>query len=180
MDQKMKTVIAEPLTQECFAPYGDVIELEGRDFFHINGGQTERYHRLAEIDVRNQDYPIISLVKSKPINVPVEIDMLERHPFGSQAFMPINGEQFLIVVAEAGEEINPATIRCFVTNGRQGVSYRLGVWHFPILALGKEAEMLVVDRGGPDNCDERSLCEPFQLTIDPQRLPELVHAQVEA
>ncbi len=176
----MKTVIAEPLTQERFAPYGDVLEIEGRDFFHINGGQTERYHRLAEIDVRNQDYPIISLVKSKPIGLPVMIDMLERHPFGSQAFMPVNGERFLIVVAEAGEEIKPATIRCFVTNGRQGVSYRLGVWHFPILALGKEAEMLVVDRGGPDNCDEHSLQEPFKLSVDCQQLSEYVYAEASA
>lgn len=36
-----------PLSQEAFSAYGDVIETQQRDFFHINNGLVERYHDLA-------------------------------------------------------------------------------------------------------------------------------------
>lgn len=161
----MQMRIAEVLTKERFAPYGDVIEIEGRDFFHINNGQTERYHNLAKVEVGEQDQALISIVRSKPVSLPVKIDMLERHPLGSQAFMPLNGERFLIVVAEPGDDLKPETIRTFVTNGRQGVNYHTGVWHYPILALDKVAGMIVADRAGADNCEERFLDMPFQVSV---------------
>lgn len=171
----MQVQIAEALTKERFAPYGEVIEIDGRDFFHINQGQTERYHGLAQVEVREQDYPLISFFRSKPTALPVRIDMLERHPLGSQALIPLNGERLLIVVAEPGDIIRPETMRAFVTNGRQGVNYGIGVWHFPVLTLDKLTDILVVDRGGGDNCEERLLSEPFHLDIPlspDERIPQ--------
>lgn len=162
----MQVRIAEALTQERFAPYGDVIEADGRDFYHINQGQTERFNALAKVDVRNQDHPLISLFRAKPVSLPVRIDMLERHPLGTQALIPLNGERFLIVVAEKGDDIRLESMRVFISNGRQGVNYGIGVWHFPVLALERQTDMLVVDRGGKDNCEERLLSEPFHLHID--------------
>lgn len=156
---------ARPLTKSEFIDFGDVIEFDGNDFFHINDGQCERYHNIAQVDVRTEQAPSISLVRSQPVTLPVVIDMMERHPHASQAFIPINHRRFLVAVAKAGEEVDPNKIELFVTNGKQGVNYHAGVWHFPILALDDVTEMLVVDRAGSDNCDVIDLKEAFKLDV---------------
>ncbi|OBX37719.1 ureidoglycolate lyase [Halomonas elongata] len=87
--------------------------------------------------------------------MPLTLDFLERHPQGSQAFVPMHEERFLIVVAPPGESIDPESVRAFVTDGRQGVNYRAGTWHAIQSVLEREGEFLVVDRGGQgNNCDE--------------------------
>ena len=79
---------------------------------------------------------------------------MERHPLGSQAFMPLDAQPFIVVVAPLGEQVAPGDLRAFITNGRQGVNYRRGVWHHSLIALNAPARFIVVDRGGPgDNCD---------------------------
>jgi ureidoglycolate lyase len=83
--------------------------------------------------------------------------MLERHPLSSQLFMPLAGQPFLVVVAAAGEDPDAAAVRAFATNGRQGVNYRRGTWHHPLIAIGDAGEFLVIDRAGEGrNCDEIS------------------------
>jgi ureidoglycolate lyase len=90
--------------------------------------------------------------------------MLERHPRGSQAFIPQNDKPYLVVVAPAGE-LDPSKLRAFVSRGWQGVNYARGVWHHPLLALGEVSDFLVVDRGGEGhNCDEQDLPESVWLT----------------
>ncbi len=157
----MKELKVELLTQACFAPFGDVIEIEGRDLFYINQGQTERFHALAHVDIEDQSPPIISFFRAQPSNFPIKIDMLERHPLGSQAMFPIAEKPFLIVVAKPGDVIDPSSIRAFLTNGKQGINYHKGTWHFPTLALHCVTKILVVDRGGKDNCDEQPLESPL-------------------
>ncbi|MFC0178952.1 ureidoglycolate lyase [Thorsellia kenyensis] len=161
----MELKIARPLTKSAFAPYGDVIEFDGTDFFHINDGLCERYHNIGKVDIKDESSPYISLVRSKPIKLPVTIDMLERHPFASQAFIPIHQRKFLVAVAKGGDEIQEENIELFVTNGQQGVNYHAGIWHFPILALDDITDMLIVDRAGPDNCDVIKLSRPFKLSL---------------
>jgi ureidoglycolate lyase len=86
--------------------------------------------------------------------MPLTIKMLERHPLGTQLFMPLHAEPFLVVVAPVGEAIDPATVRAFLTNGRQGISYGRGVWHHPLIAFSTTSEFLVIDRAGKGaNCD---------------------------
>jgi ureidoglycolate lyase len=81
--------------------------------------------------------------------------MLERHPLSSQLFMPLSAAPFLVVVAPPGENVDRTSVRAFVTNGAQGVNYRRGTWHHPVIALANPSEFLVVDRVGPGaNCDE--------------------------
>lgn len=81
--------------------------------------------------------------------------MVERHPLGSQAFIPMQDTPWLVVVADAGENPLPGSLRAFRASGRQGVNYRRGVWHHPILVLKPDQDFLVVDRAGPgENCDE--------------------------
>lgn len=163
----MRTLTIEPLSKEAFAPFGEVIEAEGSDFFPINNGTTRRYHRLATVETATpEDRAIISLFRARALARPLTIAMLERHPLGSQAFMPLRGQPFLIVVAPPGAAPAPEQVRAFLSDGRQGVNYHRGVWHHPVLAIEPEDDFLVIDRAGPgDNCDEHFFAESERLLL---------------
>ncbi|TBU88813.1 ureidoglycolate lyase [Phytopseudomonas dryadis] len=167
----MRTLKIEPLTQAAFAPFGDVIDSQGRDFFLINNGSTRRYHQLASVQTSApEDQAIISIFVAQGLPMPLTVCMLERHPLGSQAFMPLLGHPFLILVAPPGDTPDPQQARAFRSDGRQGVNYHRGVWHHPILALQAQDEFLVVDRrGAGDNCDEYFFDETQRLLLDPNQ-----------
>ena len=150
------TLSPSSLTKEAFAPFGDVIETRGSEHFSINSGTTERFHDLSSIDVMAAGgRPLISVFRGQPRQYPLQIAMMERHPLASQAFVPLTDRPFLVVVGEPGVMPDPQRLRAFITDGTQGVNYRRGVWHHPLLVIGEEADFLVVDRGGPgENCDE--------------------------
>lgn len=158
----------QPLSSETFARFGDVIETAGKHHFLINKGNVQRYHDLAQVDVtRENGHTLINIFRAKPLNLPLTISMLERHPLGSQAFIPLSRTPFLIVVAPPGE-LDAAAISAFISTEQQGVSYHRGVWHHPVIALDIETDFLVIDRGGPgDNCDEAPLPEACWLQICP-------------
>ena len=145
-----------PLTRDAFAAFGEVIETEGSNHYTINSGFAERYHDLAHVDVlENSGKPLISIFHALPRSQPIHIEGMERHPLSSQAFMPLSPISFLVVVAAPTEELQPEHLRAFITNGRQGVNYRRGIWHRALLALQEPCDFLVIDRGGEEeNCDE--------------------------
>lgn len=111
-----------PLTRDAFRPYGDVIETEGQDFFHINDGKVQRFHDLAMVETLQQDRTLISINRAQPAVLPIIVTELERHPLGTQAFVPMRGETFVVVVAAGGDEPDMTTLRAFISNGRQGVN----------------------------------------------------------
>ena len=162
----MKKLTIEPLTRTAFEPFGDVIELDGAKQIPINLGTTIRFHDLARIDVEDEGgRAIVNLFRGQPRDLPFEVSMLERHPLGSQAFLPLNDRPYLVVVAPAGE-LDPSRIRAFVTRGWQGVNYAKGVWHHPLLSLDQVSDFIVVDRSGSGrNLDEVSLAEPVWLDL---------------
>jgi ureidoglycolate lyase len=155
------TIPIASLTAAGFTAFGDVIESEGREHYPINAGMAERYSDLARVDVTaSGGRPLISLCRAQPVNLPLRLRLMERHPLSSQAFVPLSRTPFLVVVAPAGEELRSEDIRAFRSNGHQGVNYRAGTWHHPLLALDEVTEFLIVDRGGKGaNCEEISLAD---------------------
>ena len=108
----------------------------------------------------------MSLFRSTPLPAPVTLRVMERHPLGSQAFYPLEGRRYLVVVAPPGE-FKPSAIVAFLAQGRQGVNYAPGVWHHFLLALEAPSDFLVIDRaGGGDNCDEVTLAPEEQLVVE--------------
>ena len=164
----MRRLVARPLTAEAFAPFGQVIDADPARAIPINYGHTTRFNDLARIDVSAQGgRPAVSLFRSTPPPAPITIRLMERHPLGSQAFMPLDGRRYLVVVAPPGA-LEPSAIVAFLASGRQGVNYAPGVWHHFLLALEAPSDFLVVDRaGGGDNCDEISLTSEEQLVVEP-------------
>ena len=149
----------EPLTAAAFAPFGDVIEAsDAVRHFTINGGNTERYHDLARLEPGPAGRIILSIFRGQPRTLPFRVEMMERHPLGSQAFIPMSGLPYLVVVAPAGAPPTAEQLRVFLARGDQGVNYHPGVWHHPLLALERVSDFLVVDRAGDaPNCDEVTL-----------------------
>ena len=152
---EMKQLHAEPLTRAAFAPFGDVIEFSGSaEKFDINYGFASRFHDLAKVDVAESGgRPLISLVHSRHVECPFDIEELERHPLSSQAFIPLGDHPFLVIVAPAGP-FDPARIKAFLAAPGQGINYARGTWHHYLLPLGADSSFIIVDRGGEEkNCD---------------------------
>lgn len=156
---------AQPLTPETFAPFGDVIDTRTADYFPINAGRTRRYHDLARVETLGEDArALINIFVSQPVEMPLALDFLECHPLGSQAFMPLHEERFVVVVAPKGETIDSQNVRAFVTDGHQGVNYHAGTWHAIQSVLEREGRFLVVDRGGEgNNCLEYPLAIKVEI-----------------
>lgn len=160
--QTPRPLAVEPLTREAFAPFGELIEAsDTARHFTINAGNTERYHDLANIEPGPGGRVIVSLFRGQPRTLPFTVQMMERHPLASQAFVPMSGKPYLVVVAPAGRAPTVEELRVFLARPDQGVNYATGVWHHPLLALEAVCDFLVIDRSGPGhNCDEVQLDRP--------------------
>lgn len=160
----MRTIVTEPLTADAFAPFGDVIEASDQaEVMPINYGWTTRFNALTDVAV-GDGQAIISIFRSRPLIPPV-LKIFERHPLGSQAFMPLQGRPFLVVVAPPGD-FDAARVRVFRAEAHQGVNYAKGTWHHFLLALEAESDFLVVDREGPgENLDEIELPEADWIAV---------------
>ncbi|MCW5868029.1 MAG: ureidoglycolate lyase [Candidatus Eremiobacteraeota bacterium] len=160
----MKTLKPEPLTREAFAPYGEVIEAaNAREVRTINYGNTRRFHHLAGVEV-GEGKALLSIFRSTPLPRPIPIKVMEMHPLGSQAFVPLSNRPYLVVVAGQGE-FQVENLRVFLAGPQQGVNYHQGCWHHYSLALDEVSDFLVIDRDGPgENCLEVFLDE--EIVID--------------
>ncbi|MEA3001002.1 MAG: ureidoglycolate lyase [Sphingomonadales bacterium] len=161
----MREMSPEPLTAEAFAPFGRVIEASDAAVrLDINHGHAIRYDRLAEIDVaEGGGAGAVSLFHARPLGE-LALRVFERHPLGSQSFVPLSGRPYLVAVAPAGD-FDAAKIRLFRAEAHQGVHYRKGVWHHFLLVLD-ESDFLVIDRAGPgDNCEEVELAPGDEIRV---------------
>ncbi|VAW21373.1 Ureidoglycolate lyase [hydrothermal vent metagenome] len=159
----MPTITIEPLIRRPFAEFGDIIQAtpEVRSFL-INKGNARRFHDLATVVANGEDArAIISIIRAKPYCLPLTLSMLERHPFGSQAFMPLKPARFLAIVAPDDHGI-PGVARAFMVGPNQGVNYFANVWHAVLTPLDAETDFLVVDREGEGkNLETFDLSDPY-------------------
>ncbi|MGR5063599.1 ureidoglycolate lyase [Photobacterium sp. DNB22_13_2] len=161
----MRELTVEPLTKEAFAPFGDVIETDNSEFFYINDRSGQRFHGLGAIDVSDTAAPLISIVRAAGFDNSLSFDLLEKHPKGSQAFFPLNGERFIVIVAQGDDDIDEPTLRAFITNGNQGVNYHRNVWHYLLFAKNQETDFLTIDRAGEDNCIVKNLSANYTISF---------------
>jgi ureidoglycolate lyase len=142
----MRLLSPTPLTHEAFAPFGDVLDATG-DHRLINAGACRRYHDRARLDFADGRAGI-SVFLAEPRTLPYRFDLVERHPEGSQAFIPMTAQPFLVIVApDAGGR--PGAPIAFVTNGAQGINLHRGTWHGVLTPLAAPGLFAVVDRIGP-------------------------------
>ena len=160
-----RIITIEQLTRDAFAPFGQVIETEGAHHYAINAGMTERYHDLARVELGGvHPRPLISIFRGQPYQLPLTLRLVERHPLGSQAFDPLGPATWLVIVAE-DEGGTPARLRAFEPGPGQGVNIAMNTWHGVLTPLDREADFLVVDRGGEgNNLEEHHFPEPWTVT----------------
>ncbi len=162
MSDRILTI--EKLTQEAFAPFGQVITLAGAQHYPINNGMTERYHDLARVELGGvHARPLISIFRGKPYMLPLDLKLVERHPLGSQAFYPLGPHAWLVIVAEdqGGE---PTRLRAFRPEPGQGINIAMNTWHGVLTVLEQESDFLVVDRGGDgNNLEEHHFDQPWRI-----------------
>lgn len=156
-------ITPEPLTREAFMPFGDVIEVSGNTAELINQGNTQKYSNLAKLVADGEGRISVAIYRSKPVQLPFELRMLERHPLGSQAFFPLHNRPFPIIVALPCATPGPTDLRVFLSNGKQGINLHPGIWHHYQLSLEQESDYLVIDRSGAGNYEEFSLENPVIL-----------------
>lgn len=149
---------SQTLTATAFAPFGEVLEATG-DFRLINAGLCQRHHDRATIDVADAR-PGISIFRAEPRTLPYQFDLIERHPEGSQAFLPMTEHPFLVIVSTGPEAIPQA----FLTNGHQGINLFRGTWHGVLTPLHAPGLFAVVDRiGTTPNLEEYRYPAPFTV-----------------
>lgn len=160
MDRSLR---AQPLTPAAFAPFGQVLDTQGDPTKWINQGFCGRWHDLAEIDLTSGQAGI-SIFVAEPRALPYTLDLLERHPEGSQAFLPMTEHPFLVIVApdDGGA---PGAPRAFLTQPGQGINLNRGTWHGVLTPLYAPGRFAVVDRIGPGaNLEEYPLAPPWTIT----------------
>ena len=160
-----RRIVLQELTDQAFSPFGDVLEATGEPDKIINAGLCGRFHDLARLDVAGRESRAgISLFRSRARSLPHTLDMMERHTLGSQAFIPMSNDPFMVIVApdDAGR---PGTPLAFLTRPGQGVNYHRNVWHGVLTPLVDNALFAVVDRiGDGDNLEEFFFERPWQVT----------------
>ena len=160
----MNVIKAHPLTAEAFAPFGDLLDCTGEADKIINQGLCGRFHDRAALDFSDGKAGI-SLFNAQPRSFPYELDMMERHPDGSQAFIPMSEHSFLVIVAQDnnGEPGNP---QAFITKSGQAINYHRNIWHGVCAPLTSPGLFAVVDRiGSGENLQEHWFDDP--VIIEP-------------
>ena len=145
----METVIKPiKITKNNFSQFGDLISSDNVDPIDINAGYAKRYNDLANINIsKNEGTTIVSIFSALKRNFPMNIDMMEKHPLGSQMFMPMKETTFLCFVAPEGNFPEIKKIQSFIIPPKTGINYKPGIWHFPLISI-EDTNFIVVDRKG--------------------------------
>jgi ureidoglycolate lyase len=158
----------EPLTHEAFSPFGDVVSAGARPGQSANQGTAVRFDWCTElVNTRDGAKANVSVFRSAAKALPFELRLLEQHPCSTQAFLPMVCHRFLVCVAPTEASGGPRleALRAFLCGPGQGINYRVGTWHHPIIALEQDADfvMLAFEDGSPRDCVVRHLAAPVQV-----------------
>ena len=141
-------ITPKKITKENFSLYGDIISTNDVKPIDINAGYAKRYDNLANINTsKDNGETIISIFSAIKRIFPMKIDMMEKHPLGSQAFIPMKETTFLAFVAPKDETLDLNKIEAFIIPPGIGINYYPGTWHFPLIST-EDMNFLVVDRKG--------------------------------
>ena len=159
---------ALPLSAERFAPFGAVVAAAGLAGIPVNEGRGLRFNtQLALAHYTRATAPTLALYRLEPSAFPVSVGMLERHPLSAQLFLPLHAGRYLIAVAPALPAGGPdaGAALAFIAEAGQGVLYRLGVWHAPLIALDAASDfaMMMYEDGGPEDCVTQALDAPLVI-----------------
>jgi len=164
----MRRLVARPLSADAFAPFGDVLDARGAADFAINAGQCDRFHDRARLEFLGPGARAgISLARSRPSPLPLRLATLERHPLGSQAFLPLGPDPFLVVVAPDVGGV-PGDPKAFLARPGQGVNYLRNTWHAALAPIGRTTDFVIVDRiaadgNASDNLEEWTFAMPVEV-----------------
>ena len=146
-----KVITPIQITKENFSKFGDVISTKDIKPLEINNGYAKRYDGIANLNTSNKNgETTISIFSALKRNFPMKIDMMEKHPLGSQAFMPMKETTFLTFVAPIGDFPEIRKIQSFIIPPKKGINYKPGIWHFPLIST-EDTDFLVIDRKGGGN-----------------------------
>ena len=148
----MKIIIKpKKITRKNFKKFGDVICTKKIKPININDGYAKRFHNLGNINtLMKNGSTIMSIFSAKKRKFPMNIKMMEKHPLGSQAFIPMKETTFLCLVAPQGDKPDLNQIESFIVPPGIGINYKLGIWHFPLIST-EDMNFLVIDRKGLGN-----------------------------
>ena len=136
------------INRSNFNSYGDLISTDGVNPIDINAGYAKRFDNLADLNTVGDDgKTIVSIFSALKRTFPMQIDMMEKHPLGSQAFIPMKETTFLCFVAPPGESPDINKIQSFIVPPKNGINYKPGIWHFPLIST-EDTNFLVIDRKG--------------------------------
>ena len=162
------TIKPKIITKENFRTFGDMITTEDIKPIEINEGYAKRYDGIASLDAQKDNgVSTISIFSALKRSFPMKVDMMEKHPLGSQAFIPMKETTFLAFVAPEGDKPDLNKIEAFIIPKGIGVNYNAGIWHFPLIST-EDMNFLVVDRKGDGdnlvlyNLDEKNITLDFQ------------------
>ena len=144
-------IIPQPINKSNFSEFGDVIITNDIKPVKINNGYAQRFDGIANLDTKEENgETTISIFSALKRSFPMKIDMMEKHPLGSQAFIPMKETTFLVLVAPKGDKPTIEKIQSFIVPPGVGVNYKAGTWHFPLIST-EDMNFLVVDRKGSGN-----------------------------
>ncbi len=143
-----KIIKPTKITKKNFAMYGDLISSNDVAPMEINSGFAKRFDDLANIDTSmDKGETVVSIFSAIKRTFPMKIDMMEKHPLGSQAFIPMKETTFLSFVAPQGELPEISKIESFIIPPKTGINYKPGIWHFPLIST-EDTNFIVIDRKG--------------------------------
>ena len=148
----MKKIIKPiKINRSNFAMFGDLISTDDINPIDINAGYAKRFDNLANVDTSNDGgKTVVSIFSALKRTFPMKIDMMEKHPLGSQAFIPMKETTFLSFVAPLGKSPEINKIQSFIVPPKTGINYKPGIWHFPLIST-EDTNFLVIDRKGNGN-----------------------------